>query len=94
LNAGKEAEAMCSIHTAPHLATYRIRVRGNLAKLSGRFDGFEIEDQASGEALLTGTIVDRDALRRVLCKIRDLGMSVQYLQVAEMRLPLKGRVRR
>ena len=64
-------------------ATYQIRVRGDLGKLSRWSDDVTIIQQVNGEALLTGTAVDQDALRRVLRRVRDLGMSVRSLQVAE-----------
>jgi hypothetical protein len=65
-------------------ATYHIRVRGDPNKLSQWFDGLAISQQVNGEALLTGTVVNREALHHVLRRIRDLGMSVRYLRVAEM----------
>jgi hypothetical protein len=86
VKAGEEVEAMHSSDMAPQPATYQIRVRGDAGKLSQWFDGLTIVQQANGEALLTGTVVDQDALHRVLRKVRDLGMSVRFLRIAEMNL--------
>ena len=88
--AGEEAEAMYSRHADARPATYHIRVRGDPHKLSQWFDGMAIVRHANGEALLTGTAIDQDALRRVLLKIRDLGMSVRYLRVAEIHSSQRG----
>ena len=77
-------------HAYRQPATYQIRVRGDLGKLSQWFDGLTIIQQANGEALLTGTVVDQDALHRLLRKVRDLGVSVRYLQVAETRFSGEG----
>ena len=81
---------MNSGHVYPQPATYRIRVRGDPGRLSQWLDGLTIIQQANGEALLTGTVVDQDALHRVLRKIRDLGVSLRYLQVAEIGFGGKG----
>jgi hypothetical protein len=68
-------------------ATYRIRVKGDLARWRGWFDGPAITPQANGETLLTGTVVDQETLHRMLVKIRDLGLPLLYLQIAETNCP-------
>ena len=69
-------------------ATYRIRVKGDLARWRGRFNGPVITAQANGETLLTGTVIDQEALHRMLTKIRDLGVPLLYLQIAEIACPV------
>lgn len=68
--------------------TYRIRVKGDLVRWSERFDGLVIIPQANGETLLTGTVVDQVALHTMLTKIRDLGLPLLYLQIAETTCPV------
>ena len=65
-------------------ATYRIRVKGDLVRWSGSFDGAAIIPQPNGETLLTGAVVDRQALHRVLTRLRDLDLPLLHLQVAEI----------
>jgi hypothetical protein len=63
---------------------YQIRVRGHLSE--GRaewFNGLSIENQANGEALLTGPIPDQAALHGVLIRIRDLGLPLLSLYCVE-----------
>jgi hypothetical protein len=65
-------------------ATYRICVRGILGQeWSERFADCATIERANGETVLVGTAVDGHALHGVLSRIRDLGLRVQYLQVAE-----------
>ena len=57
--------------------TYHIRVQGNLdPSWSAWFDGFTITNEASGTAVLTGSIVDQAELHGVLLKVRDLGLPL------------------
>ena len=74
---------MNSKRTDRRLATYQIRVRGDPGRLTQWLDGLTIVQQANGEALLTGTVVNQDALHRVLRRIRDMRVSVRYLRVTE-----------
>jgi hypothetical protein len=78
---------MKSGYASSQPATYRIRVKGDLARWSGRFDGLVITPQANGETLLTGTVIDREALHRMLSKIRDLDLPLLHLQIAEITCP-------
>ena len=56
---------------------YRIRVRGHLdATWSAWFEGLTITNEANGEAVLAGAIVDQAALHGVLIKVRDLGLPL------------------
>jgi hypothetical protein len=60
---------------------YEIRVEGYLGKNAAVwFDGFEIEHTASGETILRGTISDQAALHGVLIRIRDLGLTLTFIQ--------------
>jgi hypothetical protein len=62
---------------------YSIRVRGHLDQSwSAWFDDLAITNEANGEAVLTGPVVDQAALHGLLAKVRDLGLpliAVQYI---------------
>ncbi len=56
---------------------YHIRVHGHLdASWSAWFDDLTITNEANGEAVLAGPIVDQAALHGVLIKVRDLGLPL------------------
>ncbi|HYN88530.1 MAG TPA: hypothetical protein VER55_08360 [Ardenticatenaceae bacterium] len=69
------------------MAIYQIRVKGHLDDdWSGWFGNLTIDNQANGEALLTGAIADQAALFGVLIRVRDLGLplvGVQRLAVGQ-----------
>jgi hypothetical protein len=59
------------------VAIYEIRVKGHLDGCwSDWFDGMEVTNLESGEALLCGHVVDQAALHGVLTKVRDLGLPL------------------
>jgi hypothetical protein len=63
--------------TAQEKATYQIRLKGHLPEnWSDWFDGFTIDNQPTGETVLTGEIVDQTALHSLLQRIRDLGLTL------------------
>jgi hypothetical protein len=56
---------------------YHIRLKGHLADhWSAWFENMIISNEANGEAVLRGPIVDQAALHGVLIKIRDLGLPL------------------
>lgn len=56
---------------------YEIRVRGQLdASWSNWFEGLDVIPLSNGETLIIGTLPDQAALRAVLIKIFDLGLSL------------------
>jgi hypothetical protein len=56
---------------------YQIRVESHLdSDWTDWFDGRTITQEAGGNTLLTGEVVDQSALYGLLKKIRDLGMSL------------------
>ncbi len=56
---------------------YHIRVQGHLDPTwSAWFDGLTITNEANGEAVLAGPIIDQAALHGVLIKVRDLGLPL------------------
>ena len=58
-------------------STYQIRVKGHLSdSWSDWFHGFTIDNLPSGEAVLTGEIVDQTALHSLLQRIRDIGLPL------------------
>lgn len=56
---------------------YRIRVKGHLdSRWSEWFGGLTITNEPTGEAVLTGPILDQVALHGILTKVRDLGLTL------------------
>ena len=59
------------------MAVSEIRVKGHLdGRWSEWFDGLAITNLESGEAVLSGEIVDQAALHGVLSKVRDLNLPL------------------
>jgi len=71
---------------------YQIRVKGHLDRQwSGWFDGMLISNEASGEAVLSGMVIDQAALCGLLVKIRDLGLPLMALNHLSNRVaPSRG----
>ena len=60
---------------------YSIRVRGHLDQSwSAWFDDLAITNEANGDAVLTGPVVDQAALHGLLAKVRDLGLPLIAVQ--------------
>lgn len=58
-------------------ARYEIRIRGQLdPSWSDWFDGLDVTPVDNGETLISGTIPDQAALRGILAKVLDLGLSI------------------
>ena len=56
---------------------YQIRVQGHLdPSWSSWFADFAITNEAGGEAVLAGVLIDQTALHGLLAKIRDLGLPL------------------
>jgi hypothetical protein len=56
---------------------YEFRVEGHLAAgWSEWLDGLAITNLGSGEALLTGPVIDQAALHGLLVKIRDMNLKL------------------
>ncbi len=63
---------------------YRIQVRGHLSdQWQAWFDGLALENQANGDAVLSGPISDQAALHGILHRIRDLGLTLVALNWIE-----------
>jgi hypothetical protein len=73
-----------------HMTRYEITVRGHLDRnWSEWFNGMVIRNLPSGEAVLSGQVVDQAALHGLLIKIRDLGLplvSIQNMQSDQKRV--------
>jgi hypothetical protein len=66
------------------MAVYEIRVKGHLdERWSEWFDGLTITNLQSGEALLSGEIVDQAALHGVLSKVRDLNLPLIAVRIVD-----------
>ncbi|HET7089692.1 MAG TPA: hypothetical protein VFL17_13670 [Anaerolineae bacterium] len=63
---------------------YEIRVKGHLdPRWSEWFQGLTVTRTASGETILSGSIVDQAALHGLLAKIRDLNLTLISVTRAE-----------
>jgi hypothetical protein len=63
---------------------YEIRVQGYLGENAAVwFDGFEMEYAASGETILSGSVIDQAALHGLLNRIRDLGLTLTLVRQME-----------
>ena len=70
--------------TSPPREEYHIKVKGNLDPTwEDFFDGFNITQQVGDVTLLAGIVVDQAALHGILIKIRDLGLSLLYVERIE-----------
>ncbi len=67
---------------------YIIRVQGQLVPEHWRvwFDGLTFEALPNGDMQLSGLIPDQAALHGILAHIRDLGMTLLYLEGREVKL--------
>jgi hypothetical protein len=55
----------------------QIRVNGHLSNQWGDwFSGLEIENQSTGEALLSGDLPDQATLYGIITRMRDLGLEL------------------
>ena len=67
------------------MAAYEIRVKGHLdGRWSEWFEGLEITNLESGEALLSGEIVDQAALHGLLSKVRDLNLPLIAVRTVDL----------
>ena len=59
---------------------YHIRLKGHLGgQWTDWFGGLAITQEANGETLLSGPVVDQATLHSLLKKVRDLGMPLLSL---------------
>ena len=63
-------------------ARYTIKVKGHLDETwADWFDGLSITNRENGEAVIEGRIADQSALRGVLNRISDLGLTLVSVDV-------------
>ena len=59
------------------MPVYEIRIRGHLdSRWSTWFDGMELTNEASGETVLFGPVVDQAALHSLLIKVHTLNLTL------------------
>ena len=56
---------------------YEIRVRGPLGiSMATWFDGFVVTEDAAGDTIITGDVVDESAFYGLMSRARDLGLTI------------------
>lgn len=70
--------AQASSSRRPHRPVhYEIRIRGQLdPSWSDWFEGLDVTPLDDGETLIAGPVADQTALRGILVKVFDLGLSL------------------
>ncbi len=59
------------------MSTYEIRVKGHLDQhWSAWFDGLTVTNEANGDTVLSGPVVDQAALHSLLIKIHNLNLTL------------------
>jgi len=59
------------------MPVYEIRVKGHLDQLwSAWFDGMRITNEANGDAIISGPLVDQAALHSLLMKVYNLNLTL------------------
>ncbi len=59
------------------MPVYEIRVKGHLdQRWSAWFDGMTITNEANGDAIISGSLVDQAALHSVLIKVYNLNLTL------------------
>ena len=59
------------------MTTYEIRVKGHLDQhWSAWFDGMTITNEANGDAIISGLLVDQAALHSLLTKVYNLNLTL------------------
>lgn len=65
---------------------YQIRLKGHLGcQWAEWFEGMTITLEENGETLLTGPVADQAALHGLLKKVRDLGLPLVSVNLAQRR---------
>jgi hypothetical protein len=62
---------------------YQIRIKGHLGRQwADRFEELNITLEDNGDTLLTGPVIDQAALHGILRRIRDLGIPLLSVNIA------------
>ncbi len=73
------------------MPVYQIRLKEQLDQhWSSWLGGLTITTEANGETVLTGEIVDQSALHGLLCKVRDLQLTLLAIGPLEADSPCQG----
>jgi len=70
------------------MAVYQIRIKEQLGQhWSDWFGGLTVTNEANGETVLTGEVVDQSALHGLLSKVRDLQLTLLSVSPLEADSP-------
>ena len=76
------------------MTAYRIRFKEQLdQRWSAWLGGLKVSHEANGETVLTGEVVDQDALHGLLSKMRDLHLTLISVSPLEADSPSKEEAR-
>jgi hypothetical protein len=65
-----------------------VRVKGQIdTQWSEWFEGFNITHTDQGETILIGTLADQSALYGLIAKLRDLGLSLEWVKSSKVEKP-------
>ena len=71
-------------YNGSQMARYEITVMGHIeGSWSEWFNNMDIDNLPTGEAVLSGTVVDQAALHGLLIKIRDLGLPLLSVHIVQ-----------
>jgi hypothetical protein len=77
-----ESEVTKSVQSKP--AVYQIRISGHLDdKWTGYFEGLSVDLEECGDTVLTGPVIDQAMLHGLFKKIRNLGLVLISVNVAD-----------
>ena len=77
------------------MTVYEIRVKGHLdSRWSAWFGGLTVTNEANGETVLRGEVVDQAALQGLLSKVHDLQLTLLSVRSLETDFPAHAQRRR
>ena len=77
------------------MTVYEIRVKGHLdPHWSAWFGGLKVINEANGDTVLMGEVVDQAALHGLLSKVQDLQLTLLSVRSIETDFPAQAQRRR